>query len=69
MEQIAILMEIKEDVSAIRAHNIDVQRRIQVLETDKNRHDTRIRRVEIALLPISAGIGWIALQITAILNK
>ena len=69
MDELEILMEIREDVAEIRAYNVDVQRRATELEYAKNCHDTRIRRVEVALLPISAGIGWIALQFTNFLNK
>jgi len=68
MEQLEILMQIQQDVASIRAHNTDVERRIANLELSREKHDSRLRRVELTLLPISAGIGWICLHINNILK-
>lgn len=69
VEQIEILMEIREDIAEIKAYNVDVQRRISLVETTLEKRDTRLRRVEFAILPISAAIGWVAMNITDFLNK
>jgi hypothetical protein len=69
MDELELLMSIKSDVSAIRAYNVATDRRLKRHDDDIKAHDTRLRRVEVVFLPISAGIGWIALQLTHFLNK
>lgn len=69
MDQTDLLIAIHEDVAAIRAHNEDVERRLTRLDSRTDAHDSRLRKVEIAILPISAGIGWIILHLYALLTK
>lgn len=69
LNQIEILMEIREDIGEIKAYNVDVQRRIGVVEKTLEKRDVRLRRVEFAILPISAAIGWIAITVTNYFNK
>ena len=61
-KNLEILMQIQSDVSAIRAHGEDMRRRQNCAEADIQKHDTRLRRLEVILLPISAVIGWIFMR-------
>ena len=68
MDQLELLVQIQADTASIRAHNIDIQRRITNLEESRERHDSRIRRAEIALLPVYTGIGYIVLKIAELIH-
>lgn len=61
LNQIELLMEIREDIGEIKAYNVDVQRRIKTVEDTLDKRDVRLRRLEIAILPILAVIGWIVM--------
>lgn len=63
MEQSEILMDIRADIGEIKAYHVDMQRRILTAEQTLDKRDSRLRRVEIAILPISAAIGWIAINV------
>lgn len=68
MELNEILMDIRQDIGEIKAYNEDVQRRIKTVEDTLEKRDTRLRRVEFAILPISAAIGWIVINVTQFLK-
>ena len=69
MNELEILISIKEDVAAIRAHETDILRRIDDLECSDISHDKRIRKLEIVMLPIYGAIAWIGLHIFDYFNK
>lgn len=69
MELNEILMDIRQDIGEIKAYNKDVQRRIKEVEDTLEKRDTRLRRVEFAILPISAAIGWIVINVTQFLKQ
>lgn len=69
MELNEILMDIRQDIGEIKAYNKDVQRRIKDVEDTLEKRDTRLRRVEFAILPISAAIGWIVINVTQFLKQ
>ena len=63
MDQMELLMEIREDVASIKANmnNVcdDVQEVRKVLDT----HDTRIKRLELIVLPIVAVVSFLGIVI------
>ena len=69
MELNEILMDIRQDIGEIKAYNEDVQRRIKAVEDTLEKRDTRLRRVEFAILPISAAIGWIVINVAQFLKQ
>lgn len=69
MDELEILMCIRSDVAEIKAYNVDTQRRLKCLETTDSKYDGRLRRLEVVLLPISACLGYIGVNLWNLLNK
>lgn len=69
VDEFELLMEIREDVAAIRAYNESVEKRLVRSEARADSYDSRLRKVEIAILPISAGLGWIIVHLYALLTE